>query len=63
MPFVLRGALGETIEGDDDTLAILRLVPAVVLNLNWNEEVLAQLHEQHMKITMKEELLSSSQAL
>lgn len=62
-PFTLRTSTGQEITGDDKSLKVLALVPSVVLNLSWMDDVKEQLMEQGTRLTIKSDFLKNVEVL
>lgn len=63
VPFTLRTSLGKELNEDDETLLSLSLIPSAVLNLSWLPDIQAQLHEQGITVTLKENLIKNTEEL
>ncbi|XP_039269828.2 UBX domain-containing protein 6-like [Styela clava] len=62
-PYTLKTSTGQTIDQDHETLSALQLIPSVILNLSWIAEVQAQLNEQGVTLSLKDEVLQKQEEL
>lgn len=62
-PYLLKTMTGQTIDQDHETLSALGLIPSVVLNLSWITEVQAQLNEQGVTLSLKDEILQKLEVM